>query len=400
MKKILHPALGGALGMIGLVACDAAPPPKPVTSPEAEIRPLTTVGAFAEVVRLRDPYLRALRLGALLPVLDPEAVPEVQKTLRDHTLDFGATELELLLRFWATHEPEEATLWAASRSPQFFRIPAMLSALTVWAEADPRAAMAAAEEWADRTDIRDVIQVALVRGWYQADPVELERFIYSIGMGFARQRALVTYIRALIQEEGPEALMRWAESIPEDDETYKLSVYRQVASALPLFDSEAALRWCEAHCDGPFGKDLRSLIGRRWAIVDGPAALAWLSTAPEGHDRNLAVRIAFALWVQHEREQALGWMAEQTSGEVAPWLRSAIPVYAKTLAVDSPHEALAWVEQIEDESDRGEVLIQVLRIWRKHDQAAAEAWLAESPLTEEDRQRVRAKRLGLPGTAS
>jgi len=398
MKKILNAAFGAAVGMIGLAACDAAPPPdaavsRPVES-EATAAGETAIAAgetLADVVRDEDAYSRARRLGALLPTLGPEAVPEVKATFRDPTLDFGATELELLIRFWATHQPEDASRWAVEKSPPFFRIAAVLASVTLWAEADPQAVLIAAEQWAAqrRRDVQDAVQVALVRGWFAANPSELAQFIRDIGMGLGRQLALSTYVRAVIQKQGPDALVRWAESVPDDDATYKTAVYRQVGSALPLFDHAAGIRWCEAHCDGPHGSNLRSIIARRWVQSDEAAAFAWLSSAPEGHEKNLALRAAFAVLRRTDRERALAWMATQTTGEPAPWLRPIFPVYARLLAEDSPADAIEWAERIEGDEEREIVLIEVARAWREVDEVANEAWLLESSLSEEAREKVR-----------
>ena len=158
MKKILCLALGTALGAIGLAACDATAPPNASESrpvePEAiaEGETLTDVvrEALADVLRDPDVYSRARRLGALLPTLGPELVPAVVETLGDPTLDFGATELELLVRFWATHQPADATRWALEKSPTTHRHAAVLSSLALWAEADPRAAETAAQQWAEK----------------------------------------------------------------------------------------------------------------------------------------------------------------------------------------------------------------------------------------------------------
>jgi hypothetical protein len=315
----------------------------------------------------------------------------VEQALEDPTLAFGATEYELLLRYWATHQGEDASRWAVEKSPTSFRIAAVLASLTVWAEADPQAAASATQKWAKRPDVRTAVLVALVRGWFAANPSELARFIHDIGAGLSRQRALSNYIRAVIRTQGIEAAVRWAESLPDDDATYKLAVYRQVSAALSLFDHEAGLRWCEAHCDGPYGKDLRNSISRRWVrIGDGAAALAWLSSAPEGWEKDFDVRVTFAEWAQTNREAAMAWMAAQPTGEPDLGLQPILPVYAKLLAEDSPADAIGWAERIERDKDRRFVLIEVARAWRQVDEAATEAWLQQSSLSEEDREKVRA----------
>jgi hypothetical protein len=385
--------------MIGLGACDVtAPPNASVSVPvESEAIPagetLTDVvrEALADVLRDDDAYSRARRLGALLPTLGPELVPAVKQTLEDPTLDLGATEFELLLRYWATHQPEDASRWAVKRAPAAFRIAAVLSSFTLWAQADPQAAKSAARQWpGQRPDLRDVLPKALVRGWFAANPPELAQFIHDLGMGLPRQRALSAYVRVALQKQGPDAVMRWAESLPDDDAPYKTAVYWQLGASLPLFDHEATLRWCEAHCDGPHGKDLRSIIARRWAQGDGAGALAWLSSAPEGQEKKFSVRIAYEEFSRADREAALAWMAAQTTGEPDPWLQPLLPAYARLLATDSPADAIAWAEWIEHDNSRRFMLIEIARAWRQVDEAATEVWLLQSSLSEEDREKVRA----------
>jgi len=393
-------ALGAALGAIGLGACDAtAPPDTTVSGPvEPEATPpgetLTDVvrEALADVLRDEDAYSRARRLGALLPTLGPELVPAVKQTLDDPALDFGATEFELLLRYWATHQPEDASLWAIERAPAFFRMSAILSSFPLWAEADPQAAMSAAEYWAARRrDLNHVLPKAVVRGWFAANPQELRQFIHGLGAGIPQQRALTTYIRIAIQKQGHDAVMRWAESLPDNDPTYKAAVYWQVGSALALFNLEAGLRWCEAHCDGPYGKDLRSSISRRWVRTGGgAAALEWLSSAPEGFEKDFAVRVTFEEWTLTDRAAAMAWVADQTTGEPNPRLQPIFPVYARLLAEDSPAEAIGWAERIDHDKKRRFTLIEIARAWREVDEAATESWLEQSPLSEEDREKVRA----------
>jgi hypothetical protein len=296
----------------------------------------------------------------------------------------------------------EATRWSVEDCPPAFRIPAVLTALPLWAKEDPQAALAAVSEWEKwRSDVREVLQIGLVRGWYDRDPEEAARYIAEKEAGLGQQRALSTYVRVLTQRKGAEATMRWAESVSEDvgEGAYKLAVYRQVGGALPLFDHQAALRWCDAHCDGRFGNNLRSIIARRWALYDGAAALAWLKIAPESHERKVAVRLVFSIGGNQELDAALAWMAAQPRGEdgdLEPWIRPAIPVYARLLARSAPLEAIAWAERIEDEEEREIVLVDVVRIWRNADVDAAEAWLGQSSLSEEAREKAR-KPKPLPG---
>jgi hypothetical protein len=315
----------------------------------------------------------------------------VVEALGDRMLDLRASELDLLVRYWATHQGEDASNWARTKSPTDYRSAAVFSAVTVWAEVDPETATSIAWPWASIPAFERIVPTALVSGWFAAnDPPELAQWIRNLPAGVPRQRTIAAYIRVVIQKKGAEAVKRWAESLPDDDATYKLAVFRRVVSALSKLDPEAGVSWCDTHCDGPYGNNMRSLIARSWVVDDGPSALAWLSSVSEGYERDHAVRLTFAKWARTDREAALTWMATQTTGEPEPWLQSIYPVYAKLLAADAPADAIQWAERIEGDSERESVLIGVARVWRYLDEAAAEDWLLQSSLSEEAREKVRA----------
>ena len=392
MKQVLLISIAAALGTLGFAGCDAASPPGGALPGDAELDAGASGGSLTQILREQDPFARARALGALLPTLGPEAVAEVKQIFRDPSLERGAAEYELLIRFWARHDPAEATRWAADWSPIFYRSAAVTATLPHWVAADLQAALVAVQNWMEyRPDVREAAARGLVLGWYDAGHPGLAQYIHDLGSGFDQQTALATFLRAMTLKEGGDAVIRWAESVPEDDGDYKLAVYRQVASVLPLYDHAAAMRWCEAQCDGPFGKNLRQLLAMRWVLTDGPAALEWLSAAPDGYERNLAVRASFAVWVNQDPEGVLAWMAAQTrDGELPAWLEPAVPVYALLLADRrSPSDAIAWAQRIEKELEREMTLIKIARTWRASDEAAAEAWLEASPLSEDARAKVR-----------
>ena len=395
-----------ALAIIGLVACDAAPPSENVVSepvetelPAAETLSDVVAEALAEIYRDEDVYSRARRLGTLLPTLGPGAVPAVKSILSDLKLDTRGIELELLLRYWATYQGEEATRWAKEESPPGYREVAVFAALETWAEADPRAAVDFSWEWTEETPILErIVPIAVVRGWYGADdPPELRQFIADLPAGVVRQRAIAAYIRTGVQVQGAESVIRWAESIPDDDKHYKLSLFRRLADLLSRIDIAAGVRLCDAHCLGPFGDNMRSVIARNWVLDDGPAAMAWLSTGPPGYERNLAVRATFGLWARMDREAATEWLESQAAGEPGPWLATAYPAYARLIAADAPVDAIRWAERIPNEKEREVVLIQVARVWRYLDEAAAEAWLVQCTLSEWAREKVREEEQEPPG---
>jgi hypothetical protein len=402
MKKMLRSmVLATAVGAIGLGGCDQGPPPAasvpPADGPAADATASDVVREkLAEILRDPDAYARLRKLATLLPTLGPETAAAAQQTLEDQTLDVTGAETELLIRYWATHRPEEAALWARAKVNPSYRPGAVHTALRVWAQADPLAATGFAWTWGDEDPTISIdVHRALVRGWFDSkESPRLVDWMRSLEMGIPRQRAVATYARALIQTQGTEAPLRWADSLSDQDPSFKLEAYRQSISMLTRFDIPVTVRWCDAHCDEAYAKNVRTIVGTRWGMRDAAAALAWLSTQTPGYETRVAVRATYGEWVRRERGPSIAWMAERTpagpTGEIEPWLEPIVPVYALALGETDPPEALRWAERMKSADDRQWVQIQIARLWRRKDQAAADAWLDQSPLSEEAREKARA----------
>jgi hypothetical protein len=386
------PLMGAALA-----GCDA--PPTPDATPSVpDARP--SVGSLAEALEDPDPYARARNLGALLPTLGADAVLEVQQALDEFRLDLGAVEFELLLRFWALQEPAEATAWTFKRSSPLYRNAASRTVIEIWAAADPTAAVVAVESAVAEAneEVARVAQLALVQGWFQTDRPGLEAYIYGLGSGGKRQRSIYAYVLSLAAAEGSDAAIRWAESTPEDDIRYKREVYSQVASALVWADVPAAVRFCDAHCDGPYGRSLRNVLVRT-RLRDGDYGgdvVEWVGRVPEGNEQQRANKrhslwVAYATWAYRDRESAIDWMAQKIAEaeEPPPWVRLLYGEYARQLAVDSPEKAIQWAERVEDEGERELTLTRIARYWLTQDEEAAEAWLSQSSLSERAREQAR-----------
>ena len=357
-----------------------------------------------QVLETRNPFERARRLGALLPELGPEAIPDVQAVLERFRLHLGAVEFDLLVRFWATHDPEAATIWTFKRASPLYRSAASQTVIEVWARQDPAAALVATENalrMADE-DVARTVQLALVRGWFHADRDELERYIYSLGSGLKQQRALFAFALTLAAEEGSEAVTSWAASQPEDDARYKTAVYRQVLSALAWGDPAEAVRFCDAHCDGPFGSRLRVVLIRTRIRdgAEGAEVLEWVGRTPAETEAQIEERaheiwVAYALWARRDREGALEWMQEQIDSPDPPaWITPLYGEFARQVSADSPEEAIQWAQKIDEDGERELTLVRIARRWLRQDEAAAEAWLEQSDLS--DRARQSARDLSIP----
>lgn len=385
---------------LGVLACDSSTPsPEPTTPERVEKAPPETLEdvlteALEEMVADKDPYSRSRRLATLLPDAGPAGIPAVRELLDGGRFILGPAEIGLLLRFWASHEGYEASVWAATKTPLIYRNAAVLAALTTWAENDPKAAAVEVWDWPLKDqELQQVVPIALIRGWHASDePEGIEPFLRAQVPGIFRQRGVWAYAGVLIEDSGVDAAMDWIEQLPDDDNNkgFKLDAFRRMASLLSARDLQAGVAFCERYCGTAYGTNIRSLVASAWVRKgDGAGAMEWLSTAPEGFERLVAVKGTFLEWMTADREAAFAWVEEHSADGPKKWLEGAYPLYAINSAYDSPTDAIERTALIEGDWKRETALVEIARIWRGRDEAAAEAWLLESGFTDKQLENAR-----------
>lgn len=351
--------------------------------------------ALREALAAKSPFERIERLAAVLEKLGSDDVPAIRALLEDLRVDLGAAEIDLLVRFWAAHDSEAALRWAARESPTGYRVPALVAAMYEQALRDPRVALVVFDEMNKVPNQNaPAAQVALVRGWYDSGEPGLEEYIRHLGIGFERQRVMGIFARTAIARDGPDPIMEWAWSLPDEDHKFKITVFRQVGSELAKLYPEAAVAWCERVCEGEFGSSVRTLIAQRWAAQDGYATMKWLEQAPPGQERKWAVQGAYRGWRRARPEEFDAWFEKTTQdGTAVPeWLVPISAMYPIHIAQEPGRleYALGWLPHIPDENLRKRAYISIGRIWFRRDPEAAEAWLQTTPLDESDREAARA----------
>jgi hypothetical protein len=297
--------------------------------------------------------------------------------------------LELLVRFWARHDAKAAADWSLSTAPPGCLVAAVLPSVEAWATLEPRAVAASIATSVSGPDSGPAV-LGLIRGWFASGQPGLEDYLRDMGMSFERQRYLGVLAALIIERDGPEAVQRWAEGVSDDDPTFKLEVFRQVGTELGAAAPEGAKAWCDKHCDGPYGRGVRALIASTWAARDGRAAMEWVASAPEGGEKADAAMAAYDVWLRRDGQAALGWVTAMGIDAVPPWFIPTIGRYVMAMAQRDPLRAVEWAALIPtDEGRRERALIAVYKHWRYRDEAAAEEWLARSPLSEEAREKAR-----------
>lgn len=407
MSKIAVSVMGVVLLAVGLglgykAGLDSAgplPPPRPRT-PEQVARAVELKGELRGILLERNVIARAALLSNRLNELGPDAVPAVVTLLEAGAPGIGSPEAALLVRFWAQHDPQAAAEWALTHSaPLSVRPIVAETAIEAWATADPQAARKMMEEYVSQVAgvISETGESAYIRGWYISGQPGWLEFIHEHPQDWPQQRHLETVILEMIQREGFQATVDWLEAFPDDDERFKRTVFRAAARDLAKADLEATLAWCERHCDKPYGEHTRALIARQWASEDGPAAMAWISKAPAGDERDRAVWATFADWRRTDPEGLMAYVDAMGPEGVEPWFYPAVDRVAMWKSWEDPLDAYRWAALIPDEQRRERAMITISWRYREVDEAGADAWIAQSPLSDEAREKARNPPPGFKG---
>jgi len=351
---------------------------------EAADSDLSRVASFRESLDQSDPLVRSYRFSGFLQTLGPDDLEEALEAIEKHEHWLTIDERRDFLLAWASFDARAALDWALSR-PRPVKRKAVPAAMHAWAFYEPAGARQALESL-DKVDATLAVKEALVSGWMQGEaPTGVVEYIASQPASNARQK----YTSALASElmrEGPEAVIRWAEAIPDDAVAdYKSVAFQKAANVLAVVDPFQASRWIEGHLDRDYAASGPRVIARRWFTRDPTAALEWLVGLPAGEVRDDSVRTVFRSWLKQDAEQAKAWVLSVSPVEGADRAVRAL-VHRDSRA--DPVSALAWAQRIHDPTLRQRALIKQGQAWFRRDPEAARAWLAESELSEDIRTAI------------
>ncbi|MAI27758.1 MAG: hypothetical protein CMN75_17165 [Spirochaeta sp.] len=348
---------------------------------------LGTQAELIEILTGNDPLERGQRLAEKLQQLGPESLQEVLDAYDAIFFELGDFEFEMLATWWARFDPQAAfdftrTYWEANN----YSVPQAV--LRQWASMDPQAAMEAAI-LSGNTEVPDPFLFSVITGWDESGHPGLYEFVYKLGPGAPRQRALMHLAQRQIRRNGIEATIAWAEGLPSEG-TYnaalKLNAFRRVAAAAVMVDPEAATEFARKHFHSPYGVSVPSWVGRRWSFSEPEATMEWLSTLPEGTNRDKGVADAYLAWLRRDHDAAMDWASQQDPD--ADWFQPALSTYARQLSLSDRPRALELAAYVDHPDYRLITIGRILRTWLREDPLAARSWMKNSTLTIEERARV------------
>lgn len=392
--------VGFALGrLVPPASQGGGPGTPPIAYPHATASRVAPAakGEIIRALQIEDPFERMAWLGTELPKFDASVVPQLRYAIQSYVVDKGPAELEMLARRWAREDPKLAFDWALTQTPLSYRAGLVRAVAREWAIQDPQAFYREVSILPPGSTTQRAIE-SLIAGWLDSGEPGLDKFVYDVGYSTERQLAVTAWLRAVGLRGGPQAIVDLAESVSAEDDRFKRTVMRKAASEMTTLDPSFGVEWEAEHGSGPYGHTLLGLVGTRWVIQDGPAAMEWLSMAEAGPRRDTAVKDAMRLWRQRDRAGMFSWVDEMGMDGVEPWFEPAIGLYVMALSVVDPARSMEWTALIQDEVKQRAARVMVARRWQRADADAAEAWVLASDLTPQEKDAAR-KPLAIKKTA-
>jgi hypothetical protein len=339
-----------------------------------------------------DAHARVAELLAFFEQMDYDEISAVEDLYTQTGAYLDPIAVVLFAQWWADAEPERAFYWFARERVSHAALGAS-TAMRTWARRDPPAALNAAESAMAGPTRQANVDAALL-GWAESEgegiPEKLLDYIQALPRGIARQKAANVIVTRMVRLEGAEAALRFAESYPEADRRYKLTLHRKAVTAVARHDLERAAAWALEKSEGEFGDGLMRRVGALWARRDAEAALEWV-VSPDSAHRDEALREVYRTWLAQDREAAQAWIRAQDQLES---IGAALHIFILALSVEDPAEAARWLPRLQNDALRDTATFQVGSRWIASDPETAGAWLAQASVPEAVRARILAEPAG------
>ena len=241
--------------------------------------------------------------------------------------------------------------------------------LGVWAKSDPRAALSALEEMADRR-LTETAQYALVDTWTQSDPLAAFEWAQTRPNSNHRTHALAIALQKVAQSDRAQAL-----ALAEDlDAGARSNAIETVLRHWGRDDPRAAAAWLDASQHKTHGA-VAAVIGG-YARLDAEEAFDWLQAQPAEAQRQSASMI-----VSHVAEEAALGMIDRIDDPTTAMIAGS--QLMSRWAADDPRAAVRAITRMRGDS-RPNLYQHAFSTWSRYDPEGANAFLGQVPASGRD----------------
>jgi hypothetical protein len=302
---------------------------------------LASVASFRLALEDSDWLTRSHRFSAFLVGLNPENLPDALEALDPHLPWLLTDEFRLFMLAWSRFDPRGAFEHAQSWPPQIRRN-AGAAAMYAWGFRNPLEAVRDLST-VENTELQEFWASRLLAGWAHGEYRDsASEYIAKMPDGPTRLKSLGT-LAWEISKEGPEAVARWAEGVPDDPPHFKQAVFLTATSTLAGIDAPSTARWLRAHLDRDYADNALLRVARGWATSDAPAAMRWLTGLPAGEQREAAVRAGYSVWFGRSPMDAKTWLR---SASPAPAVDPAVRFMVERTRNEKPELSREWAALI------------------------------------------------------
>jgi hypothetical protein len=358
-------------------------------------RPADPVAAFAEILALEEPHARTQALLDFFAVADPAWAERLRAEVSKEDgsgLMLDESAETLFASWWAKTDPKAA--FEGRVDPGWAnRHPWLREVMRTWASSDPQSAAEAASSLPPNPDRGRVeaTRILVEHWWDQPAGAEIGPLYALIGEMpvMPRAGAIQRLIEKSIEHQGIDATEQFIEALPHED-AFGASVQQEMLArygqALLNHDVERAKKWALEHGQGRDGSGILRHLAFTWGAKDGPTAMGWATTLPDGPERaGIVMRVWLSFRNAHPDEASAWLLAQEPSGV----LEGVYQRYLTGTASIDPKQALELAERAKDPGLRERMLAAVGVGWMKTDPEAARKWLETVELAPELEERVR-----------
>lgn len=384
-------ALVAASVAIAAIGCDGSGAGDPAATPSAPEEALATLygeripegASLREILEHPDIFERTQRIAHFLQRATPDQLDDIRYEFETAAQNQGDLDYALFGSWWARFDPL-AAFYYADQHLRMENPRVILEIVRTWAYEDP---MGLSESGvllsydmhmpALDTGLVD----AMVVGWFESGKPGLDDFIFTLNDSAARATALKAWVRMRVLRDGDAETLEWIQNA-----SYHAEVRRQLlAGALSVIahqNPELAVAWYEKAKEG--GVDVGTLIPRianAWGHHDPRAAIDWVLTFPDDHERTRAMQQVARKWVKRDQAEMAEWLDGKVGNAGTDMLRfQAIRAHVRLqdYRVDWA-DLMRRATELVDTNKRNSLVLWVLQRWYVADEAGAEAWSDANP---------------------
>jgi hypothetical protein len=309
--------------------------------PESE---LARLASFRRSLEDPDWLTRSHRFSSYLVGLNPENLPDTLEALEPHLPWLLTDEFRVFMLAWSRFDPRGAFEQARSWPPRIRRN-AGAAAMYAWGFRNPLEALRELST-VENAELQEFWAARLLAGWAHGEYRDTaSEYIAKLPDGSTRLTFLAT-LAWEVSKEGPEAVIRWAEGVPDDPPHFKQAVFLKAASTLAGIDAPATARWLQGHLDRDYVDNALRSVARSWATSDAPAAMSWLIGLPADKKRDAAVKTGYGAWFSRSPTEAEAWLR---SASPAPAVDPAVRFMVERTRKKNPELSREWAARIAGE---------------------------------------------------